>query len=175
MVARFLRASGFVGGDGTVGAPYQIQNVDQLQAMWDNLSAHYVLINDIDASGTVNWDNDAGFEPIGNLSDPFNGTFDGNGYIISDLLINRTSTNYVGLFGSTSGTFEIKKIGLVDVDVSGTRYVGALVGDNYGPLTNPMLPGNVSGYRGGGGLVIVNNGTTSTQSHWDTQTSNQIT
>ncbi|MCK5774498.1 MAG: hypothetical protein KAH57_11975, partial [Thermoplasmata archaeon] len=40
----------FAGGDGSVGAPYQISDVDQLQDMSSDLSAHYLLINDVDAS-----------------------------------------------------------------------------------------------------------------------------
>ena len=40
----------FAGGNGTLSDPYQISNVTQLQAINDNLSAHYELINDIDMS-----------------------------------------------------------------------------------------------------------------------------
>ena len=43
----------FPGGNGSPGNPYQISNVAELQAMKYNLSAHYILVNDIDASDTV--------------------------------------------------------------------------------------------------------------------------
>jgi len=45
----------FGGGDGTTGNPYIIEDVDDLQNMSANLSAHYVLANDIDASATAGW------------------------------------------------------------------------------------------------------------------------
>ena len=56
----------FPGGDGSPGDPYQISNVTELQAIKDDLSAHYILVNNIDASDTVTWNDCAGFEPIGN-------------------------------------------------------------------------------------------------------------
>ena len=44
-----------------------------------------------------------GWEPIGNCTTNFTATFDGNApdYIIDSLFINRTATDYVGLFGVT--------------------------------------------------------------------------
>ena len=46
-------ASAFSGnGSGTEIDPYQITNVNELQEIQDNLIAHYILTNDIDASAT---------------------------------------------------------------------------------------------------------------------------
>ncbi len=42
-------------GFGTEENPYVITDVYQLQEMQDDLDAYYVLANDIDASGTVSW------------------------------------------------------------------------------------------------------------------------
>ena len=42
-------------GSGTEEDPYQISTVEQLQEMNDDLSAHYILMNDIDASETREW------------------------------------------------------------------------------------------------------------------------
>ena len=39
-------------GAGTETDPYQITNIEQLQEMNDELDAHYILMNDIDASDT---------------------------------------------------------------------------------------------------------------------------
>ena len=55
-------------GSGMPANPYQITNATQLQEMQDDLSAHYVLMNDIDCSDTVNWNSGAGFEPVGHGS-----------------------------------------------------------------------------------------------------------
>ena len=54
--------------------------------------------------------------PIGTWSNKFTGTFDGQGYKITHLYINRPSTNYVGLFGYAGSGSEIKDVGLEEVD-----------------------------------------------------------
>ena len=50
----------FAGGTGTAGDPYQISNISQLQDMSYGLTAHYILINDIYANVTREW-NDGRF------------------------------------------------------------------------------------------------------------------
>jgi hypothetical protein len=52
-------------GSGTVGDPYIIYDVTDLQAMINNLAAYYELANDIDASATSGWNGGLGFEPVG--------------------------------------------------------------------------------------------------------------
>ena len=42
-------------GEGTAEDPYQIYDVNELQNMIFDLNAHYILINDVDASSTSNW------------------------------------------------------------------------------------------------------------------------
>ncbi len=136
-----------------------IHNVYELQNMSKDLNASYALANDIDATITKTWNNGAGFEPIGDNNNPFNGTFDGNGHKIINLWINRSSQNYVGLFGCTSGNAVIENVGLVNVSVSGNNYVGGLVGKNHGTISNFYATGNVSGHSNVGGLIGVNWGT----------------
>ncbi|UCE36204.1 MAG: peptidase A26 [Thermoplasmata archaeon] len=145
----------FAGGSGTPEDPYQISNVDELQNMHYDLTAHYILVNDIDASATSGWNSGAGFEPIGT----FTGTFDGKGYKITNLYINRPSTNYIGLFGITRSCI-ISGVGLEDLEGSGNNYVGGLVGANWdGTLENCYATGSVSGISCiVGGLVGVNSG-----------------
>jgi surface glycoprotein (TIGR04207 family) len=109
-------------GSGNSGNPYNISNASELQAMEDNRSAHYQLVENIDASGTSEWDPDRdgtneGFDPIGyNAENEFTGTFDGNGHTIANLTIQRASEDTVGLFGSNSGT--VTNVRLVAVNIS---------------------------------------------------------
>ena len=120
------------------------------------------------ASGAVNakWTSGDGWLPIGVL-EPFNAIFDGNGHTISNLYINR-STQFndpgaVGLFGeSTFGfyweeteiiIYNIRNIGLINVDVTGNSDVGGLVGSNRSAITNSYVTGTVSGNFSVGGLV----------------------
>lgn len=46
-------------GAGSVGSPFQITNCSQLQEMSSDLSAYYVLANDIDCSATLKVYHDA--------------------------------------------------------------------------------------------------------------------
>ena len=108
---------------------------------------------------------DVGWQPIGDISMTFRATFDGNGYTISNLMINRGSTRFVGLFGYTRTAAEIANLGLLDVDVSGQSRVGSLVGRNDGTITNSYLMGTVSGRFDTGGLVGVNQGGSITNSY----------
>ena len=47
-----------------------------------------------------------GFKPIGNSSNYFSGTFDGNTKKIKNLYINRSAENNIGLFGYNTGTIK---------------------------------------------------------------------
>ena len=55
-----------------------VSTAEEFQAIKENLSANYRLINDIDLSGFY-------WQPIGTPENPFTGVFDGNGYSVSGL------------------------------------------------------------------------------------------
>ena len=107
---------------------------------------------DIDSDDTY-WNNGAGWNPIGSGSADFLTTFEGNGHTIRNLLIDRPSTNYVGLFGYTDWKADIRNVGLIQVDVEGRTYVAGLVGNNLGTITACYATGQVSGLGNIGGLV----------------------
>ena len=98
---------------------------------------------------------DSGFKPIGNNSNYFKGTFDGNDNVISNLMINRASVNYVGLFGQTSGT--VQNLTISNVNITGNNYVGGITG-NWGKISDINVSGTIHGndYVGG----ITGNGST---------------
>lgn len=56
-------------GSGTPENPFVIQDINDLQAMRDDLIACYELGGDIDASITEEWNGGAGFEPVGIYED----------------------------------------------------------------------------------------------------------
>ena len=151
-------------GDGTTTSPYEISNASELQAMGGNLSANYTLVGTIEAANTSAWNDGAGFKPIGNETDPFTGTFSGNENTIQELTIDRTTDAPVGLFGATDGAL-IERVGLADVDIVGnasggsTIFVGGLVGNMSGDVTNTSISGSVTGSDTVGGLVGNLNGT----------------
>ena len=109
----------------------------------------------VDADDTY-WNNGAGWVPIGNSTDPFATTFEGNGHTIRHLFVDR-NTDYVGLFGRTEGRFfVIRHVALTNVQVTGDDYVGGLVGRNDGGLLGSFVTGQVSGHTYTGGLVGYN-------------------
>ena len=127
----------FSGGDGSVGNPYNISTCIELNETRNDLSVNYQLINSFSCSDTVTWDDRAGWDPIGYCGGascvsggddvPFTGTFNGNGFSISDLYINRTQ-NGIGLFGYISGS-DVKNLKLIDMNLTVTgNHVGGLVG-----------------------------------------------
>ena len=216
-------------GDGTDANRYEVTNEEELKAVNGDLDAHFIQMNDINASETENWNeklsheeqidvtggtgtnvtvdlsysheitslevNDTdgnslmpsivygngdniyvntttsdftdgttktlnikydlanpfnqGFEPIGNGTDFFTGSYDGNGYDINGLYINRPQTDYIGIFDSPTGN--ISNI-FADVDISGNNTVGAIAGSPNGNISNVIVSGNISGTNNVGGI-----------------------
>jgi len=144
-------------GDGSSSSPYEIRTASDLQAMQEDRSANYIVVNDIDASGTVNWNNGQGFNPVGTsdfyqANSEFTGSFDGQKHTISNLSINRL--DYVGLFGAISAGGEVKNVGVINVNITGELSVGGIVGSTYkGNISNSYSTGNVTGKSDVGGIV----------------------
>ena len=122
---------------------------------------------DTDDDGDVDsdddyWNNGAGWNPIGSRTSAFQARFEGNGHIIRNLFIDRSTTSRVGLFGYTDSTSAIRNVGVTQVDVTGNLDIGGLVGENSGTITASFATGRVSGARHVGGLVGSTVGTITT-------------
>jgi len=117
-------------GDGTEGDPYIIRNAHQLNAMRQELDAHYRLGNDIDLSSSVTWDYGRGWSPVG-ISSPnapfIDGSFDGAGYAIRNLAISRPTAQQQALFGYTYRA-TIRNVRMENVNVLGGGASAALAG-----------------------------------------------
>ena len=154
-------------GTGTSANPYLISEVGHLVWIGDNVATstgkYYTMTADIDASSTATW-NDAetgtdvleGFQPIGTSGAAFDGVFDGQGHTISGMVINRPATYAIGLFGSLDVHGEIRNLGVVDDLVTGSFYVGGVVGLGGGKVSNCYASGVVTGSAFVGGLVGYN-------------------
>ncbi len=147
------------GGAGTLASPYEISDCVQLQNMSLNLNANYELVNNIDCSDTINWNDGAGFSPVGytsTVNNFFKGSLQGNDYNITNLYIKNTSaTGYTGLFGYAINA-TINKVHLWNAYVEGKNTaIGGLVGafNDNGTISNSSVHGNVSSkgssYAGG--------------------------
>ena len=106
-------------GNGDPDSSYQISTLEHLLWItetpnkWDK---SYIQTANIDAFSTSSWDDSSGFSPIGNNSTKFTGSYDGDGYTINGLTIDRESDNYIGLFGYTNGA-TIQDLGVTNVNI----------------------------------------------------------
>jgi len=92
---------------------------------------------------------------------PFSGIFDGNGKTISNLYINRTASEYQGLFGKAGGA-TLKDLSLTGVSVTGYRNIGALLGQGSSTvISNCHSMGSITGSAIVGGLAGLFLGTVS--------------
>ena len=160
----------FAGGAGTAEDPWQIATAEQLDRVHDDLTAHYVLIDDIDLSGYENWMPIGAFQSLSDAPEDaeiphpdyaFIGTFDGAGHTISNLTVSCEAPMGAGLFGCAAGTENgaayIGNFTLKNVKVSGFYLVGGAVGLQFMncPVSDIHIVGEnrLAGMQGIGGIV----------------------
>jgi len=159
------------GGTGEPNDPYQIATAEDLIDLGEtpeDYDKHFILTDDIDLdpnlSGRKVFDK-AVIAPDTDPNNPwypfdgsdFTGVFDGNGREISHLAI--IGKKYLGLFGRLGPGADVRNLGVVDVNVVGSRYcVGGLAGANLGDVTACYSTGAVSGFGAVGGLLGSNEG-----------------
>ena len=154
----------FFKGNGTEDNPFTIKNCTHLNNTRLFLNYSFVMYNDIDMSVcTVDqWNGGNGFRPLGNETTPFNGSFDGGAYTISNFYSNFTDCDYVGLFGYVEDA-DIGNLGMDQLNISGGNYTGSLIGyANNTTIVKTFVRSNYSleGNNVAGGLFgSFNNGT----------------
>lgn len=128
-----------------------INTPQDMELIRQNPNGYYKLSADIDMEMYANGD---GWKPIAE----FGGIFEGRGYKITNLKINRDSERYCGLFGQVTATAQLSEIVLEKVEVSGGEYTGALAGSCSGRISNCNVQGIVNGSGNFvGGLVGAQN------------------
>ena len=143
-----------------------INTAHQLQLMNLDLTASYTLTGNVDASNTAAtntkdvWAGNT-FSPIGSLSTPFTGNFNGQFYAINNLNIISAATE-VGLFGAVgdgvSSTGSIQNLIINNATINSTNTsspvkVGIVAGTTQSFNSNEVVMDNVSTV---GGLVQSN-------------------
>ena len=159
-------------GAGTADDPCLIGNTQELKNFAALVNSGSVNIHgkltapiDLEGSQVNQW------TPIGTSSHKYNGTFDGQGFTISDLYYVQKEGN-VGLFGCANSHARIKNVrveGYIDNSGNGATGPGATTaggilgkGENGTVIINCSVAGavlsysNVGGIAGGGAVTIVN-------------------
>lgn len=115
----------YSGGDGTAASPYILKTLEDLNELsiakgdWES-DCFLKLEADIDASGLTS--------PIGNTTNPFKASFDGNGFSLKNLHLKSDNFgNATGLFGVIDGG-HISNLGVIGAQVSGNTYTGIIAG-----------------------------------------------
>ena len=130
--------SKFSGGEGTEENPYLISTADDFTTLCRETGywgKHFRLTNNIDFSN-------AEVAGIGNKTNPFTGTFDGNYYTISNAKVLNPRDESLGLFAYNQGTIKNLfvnnlTVGKGETDTSvAINYAGGIVGYNQGTLKN---------------------------------------
>lgn len=130
LTATFAQFSG--SGSGTENDPYLIFYADQLTQVRNFLGksgVYFKLMADIDLTDWIEENSpNQGWQPIGVSSSKFQGIFDGNNHTISNLNIDRPSTDGVGLFGYADGA-TFKNIVIDETTINGNGDVGPVCGN----------------------------------------------
>lgn len=170
------------GGSGTETDPYIIVTTDEMDALAATVNGgdvmsgkHFRLLADLNYSGKT-------YTPIGTMDSRFQGTFDGHGHSISNVVINQSDQDRQGLFAvihdvgtvknlvlgagsSITGGYHVGGIAGVcygtitgctvseGVSISGNQYVGGIAGYMYGSLSGCLNKASVSGSSRVGGIA----------------------
>lgn len=146
------------GSAGTEGDPFQIEFIEDLNSIKSYASDGYYFL----LKNDLNFLDEDSYSDSGNMGDyeewipiqDFNGFFDGNNYLIYDMVISQGGVDNVGFFSKMIGGV-IENLHLKNIDVVGRNYVGGLIGDMSGSneLINVSTHGEVRGASSTGGLV----------------------
>ncbi|MER2111158.1 MAG: GLUG motif-containing protein [Solibacillus isronensis] len=142
----------FGGGDGTELNPHLVEDAQDLDAVRNDMSAHYKQTKDIDLTLIESW------PTIGGTTTAFTGVFDGNNKKIKNFSMNNQNGNG-GLFCYLDNGGKLLNITLTNVNVVTYDRNGSLVAyiTNNSEVRNCHMAGSVTHTRTGvyriGGLI----------------------
>jgi hypothetical protein len=146
---------------------YEIKNAgnlfwfaEKLTKNADNDTLNARLVSNITMPEEMNWV----AMQVGPYGTPYNGTFDGAGYTISNLSAELEAGvfNNEGLFKTIGENGVVKNLGMINASIKpSSGYAGAICGTNYGLIENCYnLGGEISAnYTWAGGIAGENDGT----------------
>jgi hypothetical protein len=150
---KFYTSSGFDGGDGSKSNPYKVSTLSQLTKVTRYNGRYFVQTADINGD-------DANFNSLFTVDNPFTGVYDGNNHTIKNLYFRRSGANQ-GLFASVADKGVVKNVRVTNfrfIQTGDTTYevsYGCIAGENAGTILNchaqdsSMIGTNVAAQRGG--------------------------
>ena len=164
-MAVWAQSTGWSAGMGTLNDPYQISNLQDLQALATDVNAgktfngiFFKLTSDIDLSKHFNAKLNKSWTPIGNSgNEGFAGVLDGDNHVITGLYIYNKDDKQA-LFGFINGG-TVKNLVLKDCNVTANSQVAGIAGMNSGTISNCSVLGgavHLIGSFGDGGMIAGN-------------------
>ena len=161
----------YAGGTGEPNNPYQIATAAHLTSIGTNqdlLDKYFVLINDIDLNPNLPGGQvftqaiiapDIDSLEFNHRSPAFIGVFDGQGYTLSNLVIEDPNGEHIGLFGYVGKEGSVLNLHVENATIKGSLRAGAIVGMNEGLIENCHVTGVLEGSNMTGGIGGENTGT----------------
>jgi hypothetical protein len=154
-------------GSGTAADPYVLCNPAQVVALSGAPTGWKFAFSlgadvDLGANGPTSA---APFQMIGTTDQPFTGTFDGGGHIVSNVQVSLPNAADVGFFGNVLGVAaEVRNLNITGASISGQQNVGILAGSlvrgarilgcsSQGTVQGTIRVGGVVGYGVYGPLI----------------------
>ncbi len=135
----------FAGGTGTAEDPWLIETAEHLNNIrlvlsWE--SKFYKQVANINL-GVAPWNEGEGWEPIVAGNNSFQGIYDGNGFVIDQLTINRPDSDECGLFGYIMDS-HLKNIQITNASILSNSKTGVLAGSGiWSIIENSSSTGNI--------------------------------
>ncbi len=123
-----VRKNEFAGGTGSRSNPFKVANLSQFLAVAKYNGYSFQQIANIDGNGVAKIDG------IYSEDNPFNGTYDGNGFVIKNLIMQNSGKEDLALFGGVGTKGVLKRITAEKIDVIGKRYSAVLFLENNGKI-----------------------------------------
>ena len=118
-----------VDNDAAVNDLVAIKTADELISYIENPNGNAILLADIDMTDKT----------IKHSPTPYNNTFNGNGYKISNVVINSVGVDNLGLFRWTNNLAKVLNLSVDKVSVTGNNVVGVITGRNGGLIENCIV------------------------------------
>lgn len=152
-----------INNDGKDEVVYQISNKEQLKWFADYVNSGHSDVN-AELMGDINLENSESdtWTPIKD----YNGTFDGNGYKISNIYakVDKSSgifadSDSCGFFANTLSDAIVKNLG-ISGHIESYYNAGGIVGTNRGKIENCYMQGSIKTINShAGGITVYNHGT----------------
>lgn len=147
-----------IAGNGSQAKPFEVAEPKHFKVVRALRSAYYKQMNNIDFASAANNHYNAsnpdalfasgnGIDPIGSVSAPFTGEYDGQGFILSNVYIARPGENNVGFFGYIGTGNDMAVLKNIHIELARNL----VIADE--DLQIPPVSGGITGGTAVGGLV----------------------